>query len=286
MQRLLILVSALAVVAAGCGADTGGTEGTTPASTTSTPPTSTNPPASDDLILQVVDEGGFVPVEWLLTRVSRFSLYADGMLLAPAVVAEIFPGPVLAPIQSVRLGEANLRDVEVLIDAIGLRTLDRVIDDRLAGIVADAGTTVVTYFDEAGDAHSYGAYALGLETDQPAPDATLNLALLIEMLDGLLGAGNEAGIYEPDRLEVWVGEGPIYEPEFVTTVPWPLAAAPDDFESVSGFDQACRVLEGDEARNAVDAFAEANQATVWEYETVVYHLLARPLLPGESGCGA
>jgi hypothetical protein len=284
---VILAIVTLLIAACGSADDGGDTVPTTESSTipsTSMPPTTGDDGDPDRLILQVTDEGGFVPVEFLLTRMARHSLYADGTLLAPAAIAEIFPGPLVQPVQSIVLGDDDLRDVRILIDAIGLPGIDREIDDELTNTVADATTTVATYFDEDGGAHSYGVYALGLDTGVPMPDASANLGLLVELLDAFVAGGADAARYQPDRIQLWLQEGTIYDPEFVETQPWGLEITPEGFEVEPTFNRPCHVLDGDAAQTAIETFEAANQATVWDYEGTVYSLAARPLLPGETGC--
>jgi hypothetical protein len=285
-RHLATLVAVVGILAAACGSsgDTGDTTVTPPTTdpSTSTPTTAGGDPSR--LVLQIIDEGGFVPVEFLLTRTARYSLYADGTLLAPAPVAEIFPGPIVRPIQSITLDDDDLRDVEVLIDAIGLPTIDREVDDRLTSVVADAPTTVAKYFDAEGGEHSYGVYALGLDTGAPLPDASANLGLLLELLDAHAAGNGAVDSYQAERIELWLQEGAIYDPEFVETQPWSLDVTPDDFEADAVFNRPCLVLADEGAHTAIEVLEAANQATVWDLDGTVYSLAARPLLPGESGC--
>ncbi len=285
MKRLLALLAALAIVAAACGSDddTADTTPPTTGSPTTTAPTTTGPGGPDNLILQITEEGGFAPIEFILNRLPRFSLYEDGTLLAPGVSIAIFPGPILGPVQQVTLTEDELEDVMTLVEAIGLPTIDEEIDTSLNNRVADATTTIATYFDDAGE-HTYGVYALGLVLDEPQPDAALNLGALVNLLDSYVAAGNAAGLYEPDRIQMFLNETPIVDPDLSETLPWPLEITPDDFVLAPDFGRRCQVLAGDAAAEAIAAFATGNQTTIWEYEGGEFQLIARPLLPGEPGC--
>jgi hypothetical protein len=288
MQLRIISLIVLSLVAVACGAtdDVGGGSSTTidPTTTTTTiapPDVFTGDP--DRLVLQITDEGGFAPIELIVNRLPRFSVYADGTLLAPAPVPAIYPGPMLLPLQSVPLSDADLVALMEAIEAFGLPGIDRDIDDILNGLVADATTTIATFIDGDGAEHVYGAYALGLIGDEPPPERTQKLGELVELLDGFLA--NPGGVaFEPDRIQVWINETPDVDPDFSQTVTWPLDITPADFEPEGDFQLGCHVLAGDPAQAAIAAFNAANQATVWDFEGTEYQLIVRILLPSEPGC--
>ena len=187
------------------------------------------------------------------------------------------------PLQSVPLSDSDLAALMAAIEAVGLPSIDREIDDRLRNRVADATTVIATYFDAGGAEHVYGAYALGLVDDEPPPDSTTKLGELVELLDGFLA--NPGGtVFEADRVQLWINENPSVDPDFTQTLTWPLDIVPGDFEPEGDFQLGCHVLAGDAAQEAIAAFSAANQATVWDYEGTEYQLITRVLLPGEPGC--
>ena len=55
-----------------------------------------HPTGSDQVVLRVADEGGFVPVDYMLSSMPSFSLYGDGTLITPGAQIDIYPGPALA----------------------------------------------------------------------------------------------------------------------------------------------------------------------------------------------
>lgn len=291
MTRNIIFISTLALVAAACGAtdDAGEGTSTTQATTTTTlASTTTTLPGiftgdPEQLVLQITDEGGFAPLELIINRLPRFSIYADGTLLAPAPVPAIYPGPILMPLQSVPLSDVDLAALLEAIEAVGLPAIDREIDDTLTSRVADATTTIATYVDADGAEHVYGAYALGLVDDEPPREPTEKLGELVELLDGFL-ANPGGGVFEPDRIQLWTNETPDVDPDFSQTVTWPLEITPGDFEPEGDFRLGCHVLVGEAGQAAITAFNAANQATVWDFEGTELQLIARVLLPGEPGC--
>ena len=94
--------------------------------------------------------------------------------------------------------------------------------------------------------------------------------------------GGRRGLYEPDRLLVHVGTTEFIDLAISSVRPSALIITPPDYAQ-GGFGLACAVLDGPDAA-AVAVFADANEATLWEFEGTEYRLLARPLLAGEEGC--
>lgn len=282
MKRIHLALIAIALVAAACATDETTPSTTVPGTTTDAPTTTTSSPGDPDrLVLQLTNEGGFLPRDRLVSMLPRYSLYADGRLYAPAPVPAIYPGPIVQPLQVVSLSADALDQVNTLVDAIGLREIDRLIDDSLRDFVMDAGDTLATLYDEDGAEHVYGAYALGLVTGDPTPDATRNLELLVRFLDDAVSVGS---IYQPHGLQLWIDPTPITDPEVALTLPWFLEATPDDFQPEGQFNLGCHTLLGGAAQQAIDDLASAHAQTLWFVEEQEYLLIARPLLPGDPGC--
>jgi hypothetical protein len=267
-KSLTITILALALVVSACGA---GEEGTMP--------TDLEP---DDVVLTISEEGGFAPVEVLLSRHPRYVLQADGRLYAPGAVILIYPGPMLTPIFVGTVEDAAMQEILRLVDDAGLPEIDGRLDDTTAtNKVADATTTVITYFDGSTE-HTLAVYALGiaLETSEQARAA----AALVEAVDRANGSLTDATEYRPTKVEIRTGDHmSLPDPDFRSTRPWPLAVAPSDMpESNHGW--RCVVVEGPPASDLLEVFGAANQATVWDYEGTEHPLIARGLFPGEPGC--
>lgn len=266
MRNITAGVALLAAVASACTAPSG--SGTT---TTVVPP--------DAVVLTVAWEGGFVPVEFLVGRGPRYVLLADGRLVLEGPVPTIYPGPLLPSYVVTRLDEATMERVGELVDEIGFAGFDELRNTDAAARVADAATDVVTWFDANGP-HVFAVYALGLvETSDPR---VASLAELVRTLERAASSG-ESEPYEGDRLIVHVAAG-AGDPEFPDTRPWPLpdppgALGPTDFD---GWE--CAVYEGEEAQRLIHLFSDATQVTTWTHDGVEHRILARPLLPGETGC--
>ncbi len=271
-------MAVLALIGAACGVGSG--PGGTPK-----PTSTTAPPDPDRVILRVDDEGGFAPAAFALNRVPRFVLFADGRLVFPGPQPAIFPGPLLPSLQTVTLSSDQMRQVLDLVDAIGLPRIDREIDDSNNRFVADATTTTVTWFDDAGRAHTYGAYALGLVDDRRAEarEQTRLLSELLTTLDEFASTGDPADPYLPERIQLRLEDASALDPEFKDAREWPLALSPDDFEPAA-FGLGCTTFAGRAASDALASLEDATDTTVWTYAGREYQILVRPLFPGEPGC--
>ena len=56
-------------------------------------------------------EGGFVPVDYMLSAMPSFSLYGDGTLITPGAQIDIYPGPALPAIQQQQVSEAAIQAI-------------------------------------------------------------------------------------------------------------------------------------------------------------------------------
>ena len=242
------------------------------------------PSDPDAPLLQVRTEGGFAPVEWILSNGPTYTLLADGRLIGPGPVFEFYPGPLLPKYQVSQVNEEELAEILDLVVEIGLPEMTSETDDSAAGFVADAGTEVATFWDAEGGIHQYSVYALGIEPEPEDPRSAA-LADLISFLDESR-RGTEAVPYEPERVRVLAGvSGAPRDPEFEDVRPWPLGDDdPADWQQLeSGW--SCNVY----GPEALDIFQEASEITQWMHpdpmmDAPPYTLLVRPLHPGEEDC--
>jgi hypothetical protein len=72
------------------------------------PPEGTPLPPPSSVVLSIVSEGGFVPVERALGRLPTMVVYEDGTIVQPGPVPEIYPGSLLKPLEAGRLAESEL----------------------------------------------------------------------------------------------------------------------------------------------------------------------------------
>ncbi len=277
MKRTTIAVLVLGLVAAACGGDADSDETTT---TTGAPGTTGVPTIGDDsVLLTILDEGGFAPVEFVINRPPTYVLLNDGTLIFQGIQPGAFPGPVMPAMQQVQLTADQMENIRVLIEATGLPEIDELINNDAASFVADATTTVAVYVDPDGVEHRFGVYALGLE--QNPSDEIANLGLLRDKLAEATLEGSAGEPYTSDRVVVRVLQGGGFA-EFNDTRPWPFAFGPGDLDDLNGF--PCGAFGGDEAAEIKALLSDATQATNWEHETGLFIVVARELLPGEIGC--
>ena len=258
----------MALVLAACGGDTG--DETVPTVPEGTP---------GDVILEVSDEGGFVPVEFNLTRVPRFTVFADGTVVKPGDQQFAFPGPAIRPLVESKLDAATLTDLLTFVADLGLEDIDTV-DLSDAPNVADASTTVLRYFDDAGE-HRISIYALGFGESGDARAAIVEsmIARLTEATSNV-----DPQPYEADRLVVFAQVAQGLDPAQVRSAgPWPFDFELADMTSqLAGF--ACRTVEAAEARSVAGILGGVDSVTVWDLDGTDHRVFARPLLPHQDGC--
>lgn len=234
------------------------------------------------LLLMVKDEGGFVPIEFLVGQGPRLVLLRDGTAITPGPMIDIYPGPMLSSYQQSQLDEEMLLFVLEELDALDFDAIENEINDEAANSVADASTTVVTFFNQDG-AHTFAVYALGIGSQ--VNDA--RVGILANLVDRISQAGftGTTGPYEWEAIQVMAGisQNPP-DPEFATTRPWPLPMSFDEMSDTAGFGWRCASFEGAEAEALLAEFQPANQLTLWDDGTAEYQLAVRPLFPGEETC--
>lgn len=284
MKRSIITALVLAVVASACASDDAGDNGDTTTSgppDTTTAPTTTPPGEDSDVLLMIRDEGGFAPIEFVLNNPPTYVLLRDGTLISQDVAPGAFPGPLMPAMRQVKLSADTMEDIMVLIEASRLPTVNELTNNDALNIVADAATTVATYWDDEGEQHRISVYALGIGDN--LPDDLANLLLLRNTLADATFEGAAGEPFHTDAVIVRVLEGGGFA-EFDDMRPWEFSFEPSDPPLLNGF--PCLVAEGADADAIKSLLADATQATQWEHETGVFTVLARELMPGEPGCDA
>jgi len=234
--------------------------------------------ADDEPVLQIVSEGGFVPLEFALGNGPRFTILGDGSLIYQGPQIEIFPSPLLPNYQVTTLSESQLSSVLAMVEEIGLPDIDDETDNEAANFVADASTEVITFWDETGD-HRLAVYALGIE-DEPS---ARNVAFLdlIETLEQFTGVA-ESHEYVAERVRVLAGEA-FVDPEFEDTRDWPLPGSDPATWDQMEIGWSCTIIDGP----VPEVFETATSATAWtppDGSGPPMKLIVRPLLPGEPDC--
>jgi hypothetical protein len=170
-----------------------------------------------------------------------------------------------------------------LIEEAGLPEVTDERNDKAMMTIADAPDTVFTYVDEEGVEHRFAVYALGFEDMDFGDERVAVLADLLTRVDQAVAGGDAGGSFVADRVDVFVGQRDMpLEEQFANTIEWPVAASYEEMtEAGAGF--RCLNLEGDDASQLLDIFADANEATtVVTEDGSEYTMIVRPLLPGQE----
>jgi hypothetical protein len=280
MRTKLIAVLAFALLAVACGAGEDG-------GLASTLNLKDDP---DSALLIVRDEGGFVPPDFMVRQGPRLILLRDGTLISQGPMIEIFPGPLLINYQQTQLDEETMLFVLEELDTLGFVNIVNETNTDAANFIADASTTVVTFFNQDGP-HRFAVYALGLGSDPLGgvdfTDARVpQLANLIAELENM-GFSGSSTPYEPSAIQVLAGirEFPP-EPGFADVRPWPLPVSYDAMTPTNLTTWRCATYEGDEMTALLTEFGQATQETTWEEAGTEYSIAVRPLFPGEQACAS
>ncbi|HJQ71875.1 MAG TPA: hypothetical protein VJ887_00525 [Actinomycetota bacterium] len=250
--------------------------------------------APDVALVQISNEGGFVPVEWTYTNFPFYSLYGDGTLVVPGAQIEIYPGPALPAVSSRQVSEAGIQ--AILEQAIAVtRDIPTDLNDLGFMGIADASTTVITV-SAGGVDRTIRAYALGELTERPdgMPEreyqARLSLQELVATLTGPTGWLPEGslgpeGDYDASSARVFVGDYRAVDDLQQDPMVWPLGAGLTGFgDPIPPGEMRCGVVEGVDWDTLRESATAANQLTPWTSAGDRYSILFRPLLPDERGC--
>jgi hypothetical protein len=252
------------------------------------------PTGAGDLVFSIATEGGFVPVEFNLTRLPELALYGDGRLFTQGPQIMIYPGPALPNILVRQVSPEGVRAIVEEAAAAGLTGEDREFR-QAANFVTDLPDTVFTLVT-GGSAHRTSVYGFGSGEDLkriPRSDAGAmrDLHRLRDRLtdletwlpDGSIGPEEP---YVPTEMRIFVGDAPAAEEGLEQPpVAWPLAQPLAGFGTpVAPGNYRCGTVSGDDLTRVLEAARSANQLTPWESEGRRFGLSFRPLLPDEAGC--
>lgn len=233
---------------------------------------------SDEPVIQIISEGGFVPVEVALNTGPRYTVLGDGRLIYQGFQTLEYPGRLVPPYMVARLDGNQMNALLAMVEDIGLPEITEERDDANMDVVADASTETVVYRDGAGE-HRLSVYALGLE--ETPSDRNAAFLELIETLDRFT-AEAPAEPYQAERVRVVAGTGSV-DPGFEDVREWPLESSDLSSWEALPNDWRCTTLDGP----VPEVFEGATQATTWEHPDGTSEplmLLVRPLHPGEPDC--
>lgn len=263
----------LAMATAGCREEPVPVIGTEPAR-----------PRGGEVVVQVLVDGGFLPVEAALATVPSVTVLGDGTVISPAPVPQIYPGPAITPLQSVRVDAATVDDLVDRARRLGL--LDGPLELGRPSVM-DAPTTTVT-ITVAGATHGHRAYALGFGDEADSGGGTSGLSDREVANRRALRSFVEATQKLPPGERPWAPSavavyrlGPYQpDPELPQVeMAWPLGHPP----ATSG-SPPCGLVEGDDVGALLAALARANSRTPWLVDGARQSLAFRPVLPGQPGC--
>lgn len=254
-----------------------------------------HPTGPGQLVLRIDVGGGFVMPETTLTQIPPFSLYGDGLAVSPGPQIAIYPGPALPAVVQERLSADAVQAILVAARDAGLFQ-DRDLTDLGSTGIADAGTTTFTVAAE-GRVFTTRVYALaelGARPDGMSPDefqARQDLIAFQAKVTGLgwlpAGSVSDQRPYQAAGLRLLTSE---YRPQDglqESPLAWPLTPGLGEFGqpfpgAIAGL--RCGVVAGSDLGTLLPLVERANQLTPWSSQGARFGLLARPLLPDESGC--
>lgn len=253
------------------------------------------PKGANDLVFSISNEGGFVPVEFNLTRLPDLAVYGDGRVISQGPQILIFPGPALPNLLVRRLTPEGLDSLVGKAATAGLTGPDRSFR-AAADRVTDLPDTVFRLVTEEGE-HTTSVYGFGSGEDLNAAEGTDRASIQalhtlrdeLTNLEATLPAGSVGPeeFYEMSELRVFVSSPPVAEEGLEQTpAVWPLAQPLTEFGAPvqpEGF--RCGTVAGEDLVAVLEVVNQANQLTPWaDSAGLEYGLSFRPLLPDETGC--
>ena len=291
---------ALAMLVAGCICGGTAGPGATPAETGpishATGPT--------DLVLQATSGGGLLPQELRLAEMPNVSIYGDGRVVMLGLHGGGPEDPLLPELTETRLTADGMARILQAAREAGILGPDRRFD---LPDVYDLWTVWFTATTD-GKPHRVSAYALGFEDEaRLAPPGEMEARRKLDTLYGHLvdlrawlppGTVGPDSAYEPVETRILVTPlldwstadggatpGPATPRADQEVRDWPLAGSPESFgAAVGAHGEAwyCAVIEPDQVVGL--GLETATRDTRWRAGDSLYQVVARPLLPDESGC--
>ena len=308
MKRTLPGVLAMLIGLTACAASGGGSPGP------SSPPASDGGdggggdniehPTGSEPILVVDSAGGFVPVEFMATRLPAFVLLGDGRVIMQGAQTLEFPGPALPALIERTLTEEGIQRVLQGVEETNLFTADLELNGAQS-VVADAANTVFI-LNAGGQEVTVSVYGLGallpdMEPPPGMPSGEIEAHRVLGQLnDGLMTidswlpaeAWESEGWqpYEPEAFRLYVRDAtgePVEGGDLPEQVrEWPTEDDPAAFGEVEEFfgdGTRCGVVDGELGALWLAELNAANQMTLWTTDGEDrFRVSARPVLPHEE----
>ncbi|MEM1335601.1 MAG: hypothetical protein AAGG08_19320 [Actinomycetota bacterium] len=306
-RRVLALVAVGAVGLVACGSDSAGESGDSvlpPASEPALDADGRDDPADggqdgdrdgatngvddrftlppDGAVIEVGSYGGFTIREIAFQSAPSLLVTADGRLIRPAAIAEVFPGPLLPQHTVASLSDGTSEALVAAVADMGLLdTADYTSESEVQ--IADAPTATLVITTTDGQVR-HEAYALGFSGFGDEPETT---PARQRLSDAITALGDPASLVGADRIgpeELWFPDAfqvvamPLddlggFDPA-PTVVPWPDGAGVELAELTE-----CTEISRDQIGSLLD---EATQLTFFTDGDQTFQLLARPAYPGRT----
>jgi hypothetical protein len=248
--------------------------------------TLSRPTGSDEVVVQVMVTGGFVPVDAAVSAVPTATVLGDGTVITPAPVIAIYPGPAITPLQSVQVPAETVDDLVQRAAELGL------LGDLDYGQppVADAPDTIVTVTAN-GREHRHVANALGVSDGlggarrQVSEQAEKNRQALRSFVGAVEALPPGEAPWRPSAVAVYALGDYVPEPDLPQPArEWPLATKPAIVPAASANAIPCTVIDGADVDVLLATLKEANARTPWMVGGRAVSLAFRPVVPGQPGC--
>ncbi len=191
MKRTLPGYFAVLTLLAACAAPAGGSPDSSPAASDDGGGSGDiEHPTGSEPILIVDNTGGFVPVQFMATRLPAFVLLGDGRVIVQGAQTLEFPGPALPALIERTLTEEGIQEVLRGVEGTNLFTADLELNGAQS-MVADA-TNTVFILNAGGRDVTVSVYALGMVSPdmEPPPGMTSGEIeahrILTQLNDGLM----------------------------------------------------------------------------------------------------
>jgi hypothetical protein len=266
-MRVPVIALALVILASACGDDLGGDGPSGPG----------RPTGAGEVVVQVMVAGGFVPVEHAVSAVPVVTVLGDGTVITTAPVLAIYPGPAIAPLQSVKVPAQTVDDLVARAGELGL--LKGPLDFGRPP-VADAPDTTVTV-TAGGRTHRHSASALGMGDETVGGQAAANRRALQTFVAATQALPPGRDVWTPPAVAVYVVGSYAPDPNLPQpSQAWPLATPP----ATTGAGYPCTLVSGADVGTLLDALRRANARTPWMIGGVARSVAFRPVLPGQPDC--
>lgn len=251
-----------------------------------------HPTGSDQVVLQVTDGGGFVPVEYNLTSTPEFTLYGDGRVIVSGPVIAIYPGPALPNLQTAIVPEEVISGILSAAQEAGL--VQNGFDYGQPGITDVSTTTFVV--NVGGKTYRSDVYALGMESGTAG--LTMEQQQARAVVQAFRSRLTDLTAFTSDPM-TWSSY--VYKALAVYSLPVDTTASTDSTDIMPGHldwplgdlstlgapvDPGYRrvVVSGQdlETLQQQPPLSKANAITLWASAGRDYHLYFRPLLPDEK----